>query len=338
MEKTTLTHYIKILFTLLLIVFASVLAVKELYFNSEIALIPAQSQVLAASTFTPLEGSLAATPKNIREQVATISAKPLEQTDHQVNLPILMYHHIRDVLLVTDRSDIEFSVTPASLNEQLSFLHNEGYQTLGLNDLNDSLENGTPLPPKSVILTFDDGFRDFYTSAFPILKKYNLRAVMFYVAGYTNFPGYMDQQMLLEIHNSGLVDVEGHTMTHQILVNQKPADLQREVVESKTLIESLLNKKINYFAYPYGAFDQNVINAVNLAGYRLAFGTTPGTVLKQSQKYSLPRIGITGFDNLDRFKQKLGVNEKIKEENQTLNQNIEKLETKETSVSAEIKK
>lgn len=328
-KNTNQNNLVKILLVLFLVGWGILSAANELFVSKNTAILPSEPQVLAASTFRSVEDTFPRPQPT--STISTASARPVDASDFAVSVPVLMYHRIRDVLLVTERSDIEFSVPPESLEQQLSYLHDKGYQTISLSDLSESFENRTPLPSKSVLLTFDDGFRDFYLNAFPLLKKYNMRAVAFYVGGYSNFPGYMDQQMLREIHNSGLVDIQAHTMSHSLLTKLKLEEQRREIFESKQVLETILGKKINYFAYPYGNFDQNVINLTAEAGYRLGFGTTPGMILRKSEKLSLPRISITGFDDLKRFEQKLGV--KIDEEKQPILPDSQEKETTTSSAA-----
>lgn len=328
-ELNSKANFLKSFLVTLLAVWGFFSAFNALFVAEKPVIQPQGTQVLAASTFQSVD-TLVPSPRTV-SSLATTSAQPVEKSNFEVNLPVLMYHRIRDVLLVTDRSDIEFSVAPSSLEEQLKFLHTEGYQTISLSELQSSFETNSPLPRKSVILTFDDGFRDFYTNAFPLLKKYNLRAVAFYVGGYSNFPGYMDLQMLREVHASGLVDVQAHSMGHLQLSKLKPEEQRQEIFDSKSFLEEALGKKVNYFAYPYGDFDQAVLSLVGEAGYKLAFGTTPGTILRSTERLALPRITISGFDDLKRFQQKLGVTAEEEKPN------LPQTQKNETTTSAESK-
>ena len=331
METKSQSNFIKIIVVGLITVFGSISAANQLFIAKNTAIVPSEIQVQTLATFSSRNSTLPSLQKPVI--VSSVSQQQVGTEDFEVKVPVLTYHHVRDVLLVADRSDIEFSVAPSSLEEQLLYLHDKGFQTLSLSDLAASFENREPLPPKSVILTFDDGFRDFYTNAFPLLKKYNMRAVSFYVVGYSNFPGYMDQQMLREIHDSGLVDVQSHSMNHLVLTKLTPEEQRREIFDSKRILEEVLGKRINYFAYPYGDFDQNIINLVREAGYKLSFGTLPGDVLRKSDYLSLPRLAVTGFDDLVRFKNKLG----LKTESPETKENLPKIENKPSTSSAENK-
>lgn len=299
MRASSSNYLLKLIFVFVLIIAGALSLLKETSYNQQPKPPQNRERILNEKTSpNPLiEGSLA--PK-----INLLSSNSIG--DYTVKVPILMYHYIRSGVPVTEELSYNLSVSPEVLDQQLSFLASNGYQTISLNDLYDSLENAIPLPPKSVILTFDDGYRDFYTSAFPLLKKYNLRAVVFYIVGYFNYPGYMTWNMLAEIHNSGLVDIESHTLGHPMLTKIDYIEAKREVVDSKKILEQKLNKKVKYFAYPYGDYDQGVVNLVKEVGYNLAFGTVPGSVLRKSESYTLHRVGISGFDSFEQFVTKLG--------------------------------
>jgi peptidoglycan/xylan/chitin deacetylase (PgdA/CDA1 family) len=257
-----------------------------------------EGQILATSS----------TPLNVNE-VASISARQKLGTqitdDFVVEVPVLTYHYIRDAVPPSEELSYHLSVKVADLESQFSYLAQSGFHTLSLGDLYESLVNRTPLPPKSVIITFDDGFRDFYFNAFPLVKKYNLRVVSFYVVGYTNYPNYMSWSMLKELHNSGLVDIQSHTMSHFLLTGLSPEHAKSEIFESKRILEEMLGKKVSYIAYPYGDYNEEIVNMVREAGYRLAFSTRPGSELRSGEQFFLRRMNVSGFDTLETFKAKL---------------------------------
>ncbi len=250
-----------------------------------------------------------ASQSKLADEVASVSARQrlnvVAKDDFVVNVPVLMYHYVRDAVPPTEELSYHLSVKTEDLDKQFSYLQQNGYQTLSLNDLFESLVTRSPLPPKSVIITFDDGYRDFYLNAFPIIKKYNLRVVSFYVVNYTTYPNYMDWAMLHEIHNSGLVDVESHTLSHFLLTKLSPEEARKEIFESKRILEEGLNKKVNYFAYPYGDYSEDIVNLVREAGYRLAFSTRPGSQLRSSEQLVLRRVTVSGFDTIETFRSKL---------------------------------
>lgn len=230
---------------------------------------------------------------------------PQTGMNFSVKVPVLMYHYVRRGINPKDKEAYFLSVTPENLDSQFAFLTQNNFQTISLNDLYDSLTNRVPLPPKSVVITFDDGYRDFYTDAFPIIKKYNLRVVSFYVADYVTYPGYMNWDMLREINNSGLVDIESHTLHHPNLTKISLVDARREIFDSKKVLEQGLGKKVNYFNYPYGAFNPLIVNLVQQAGYKMAFSTLVGNKMNSSEMFFLRRISVTGSDTIQTFSNKL---------------------------------
>ncbi len=297
-KSSKIGFFIKILFVFLLVIAGFLSLLKETVFVIRKAETPSVENVLGKSTQVQQLYS-----ESLKSEITPVSIH--SATDYAARVPVLMYHYIRSGISAADTLAYGLSISPEQLDQQLSFIEQNGYQTISLNDLSDALENKTPLPPRSVILTFDDGYRDFYTTAFPLLKKYNLRAVSFYVVGYSNYPGYMNWDMVSEIHKSGLIDVESHTLGHLMLTQLTPEQAKNEIFESKRILEEKLNKKVNFFAYPYGDSNEGIVNLVAQAGYKLAFGTRVGSDLHTGEKLTLKRVPVNGFDSFDVFKAKL---------------------------------
>ena len=145
-------------------------------------------------------------------------------------------------------------------------------------------------PQKPIVLTFDDGYRDFYTDVFPILKKYNVKAVVFVVPNFLGLPNNLDTWMLAEIAKSGLVEIGAHTMNHAYLSGLPLARVKFEVEESKKTLEKILGVKVVSFAYPYGAFDNKTIDVVKKAGFRSAVTEISGTFTLDVNRFFLYRI------------------------------------------------
>ena len=102
--------------------------------------------------------------------------KPAETTLRRLRVPILMYHYVSELPPGADDMRRGLTVTPERFTAHMQFLHDQGYTTISLYDLNDALTKGTPLPPKPIILTFDDGYSDAYTNVFPVLKQFGFIA------------------------------------------------------------------------------------------------------------------------------------------------------------------
>ncbi len=205
-------------------------------------------------------------------------------------VPILMYHYVEYVSDKNDTIRISLNTLPVILDEQIKTLKSSGYTLMSIHELSLVMNGKMPLPKNPVILTFDDGYRDFYTDAYPILKKHNAKATQYVVSGLLNSPNYMFKDQVKEIAREGLVEIGAHTVTHKWLKDQTIEKLSYEISQSKIDLENLIQKPVTSFAYPYGAFDQNAIIQTKLAGYETAVSTVPGVKHSFFSKYFLFRL------------------------------------------------
>lgn len=212
-------------------------------------------------------------------------------------VPTLMYHSITD-----DMSYIEYpinAVSPINFEKQLQYIRDNNYQTIFFEDLENLGKYTRP-----ILLTFDDGFIDFYNEAFPLLKKYNQKATLFIIVGYISCENYCTVEQLKEMEESGLVDVQVHTQSHQNLTTIVGEKLEAEVVESKKILSKYLNnKQINSICYPYGAYNKKVSNLVS-KNYTYAITMDEGCYdtklysLQEIPRYTIPRgISLNQFVN-----------------------------------------
>lgn len=214
-----------------------------------------------------------------------------------VRVPILMYHYVE---VPTDPKDTlrrSLDVFPSTFESQLSTLLSHGYTPIFMKDLASHFEGKQQLPAKPIILTFDDGYRDFYTDAYPILQKYHVKATNYVISGFLGYPNYMTKDQVQAISSSGLVEVAAHTVHHVYLKDQKPDVIEREMVESKVALEQLINTSVINFAYPYGALDENAVQLASRSGFSTAVSTKPGIEQSRNERFILPRLrpgGRTG--------------------------------------------
>jgi len=187
----------------------------------------------------------------------------------ELKIPILMYHHIRDYNDPNDKIGTNLSVSIENFSKQLDLLVSRGYKTTNFLDI----ERGK-VPDKPVILTFDDGYDNFYKNAYPELKKRSMTAVAYVI---TTPPGgnYMTTDQLKEI-SSNNIEVGGHTVSHPDLTNISFERLTKEVSESKNILEEKLGSKVISFCYPAGKYNDAVMTAVKSAGYSFATTTKSG--------------------------------------------------------------
>ncbi|MFZ2024877.1 MAG: polysaccharide deacetylase family protein [Microgenomates group bacterium] len=223
-------------------------------------------------------------------------------------IPILLYHYVEYVEDKGDTIRQSLNITPYTFDKQLQTLVDAGYTFLTAKDLGELFDGKiTKLPEKSVLITFDDGYRDFYTDVYPILQKYNAKATVYVIAGFVYHRNYMTEAQLKEIAASGLVDVGAHTVHHVGLTNADKKTEKKEVEESKKILEDILGTSVVSFAYPDGSYDDYAIQAVRDAGFTTAVSTKPGIENGIINRYALFRLrsgGRIGETLLQYFNQK----------------------------------
>ena len=236
----------------------------------------------------------------------TLPPRPVTAKVNQVVVPILLYHYVRVNRHGNDHVGFNLSVTPEHFAEQMALLVATGAHTVTLADLVAALHGGPPLPPRPVILTFDDGYSDFYTAALPVLQRDRLRAISFVVSGFVDKPGYMTAAQVRSIVAAGMV-VGDHTVHHVALGHLSLAEAQQEIQVSRQQLVDLTQSPVDDFAYPYGDWNPGVVRLVQQAGFREAVSTDLGNVHDLTQLFVLRRIRIGGTDTLASFAEKAGV-------------------------------
>ena len=227
--------------------------------------------------------------------------------DGQSEIPILTYHSV-------DNSGSVISITPVQFREQMMYLRRRGYQTMTLqNMLKYSKENDGTVPPKTIVLTFDDGFMNNYESAFPILQDCGMTATIFVVTdlvgsvcawgkdeGFPETP-LMSWNEIDEMHRYG-IDIQPHSCTHPCLPSLHGDQIFNEVFKCRQVIEQRLGKDAKVFCYPYGKFNDEVIAALKRAGYIAAVTTMFGRNRRARNCFKLKRIGSAHFANRAKFR------------------------------------
>lgn len=241
-------------------------------------------------------------PRNVKHFV--YSQGQITSGEKVIRVPILMYHYIENNKDPKDTIRRGLTVTPYYFERQLQILKENGYTTITLNDLAKALTGEEILPAKPIILTFDDGYRDFYTDAFPLLQKYNVKATNYVIANHIGRSGNLTADMIKELIASGLVTIGAHTLNHPDLVSLSRERAWEEIVGSKEKLEKEFGIKVLDFAYPYGFFNNQVANLVKQAGYESATATTFGATHSKNVLYYLSRIRVGNYDGqifLDRI-------------------------------------
>lgn len=217
----------------------------------------------------------------------------LKYNDQKV--PILYYHSI-----ATEKGN-ELRMPVEKFREQMQYLKDNGYYTLSLDQLYDFLVNNKPIPKKSVAITFDDGYEDNYTGAFPILKEFRFHAAIFVITKTVDTDSsYLTSAQLKEMSDYG-IDIESHTVSHNDLDKYSYDQQYKELTVSKQFLEALLQKPVKYFVYPSGKYNQDTLAAVKKADYYMAFNTENKWAGKEDGIYTLKRVFLSSSFGMDVF-------------------------------------
>ncbi len=216
----------------------------------------------------------------------------------QPEVPILLYHHVDDLHAGAGRARRRWTISPEKFEAQMGLIARHGFHPVTMEQLSAHLERGKPLPYKPVVISFDDGWKDQYDKAVPILKKYGFPATFFVITDSVGHSDYMSWEQLRELSDSGR-DIQPHSRTHARLSVLPLEQAQREIVDSKRAIEERLHKTVSVFGYPFGSYSDEVISLVRDAGFDTAVtvnGLNGGYLFRADRSYVLPRYAVEGDD------------------------------------------
>ena len=228
--------------------------------------------------------------------VAGLSLQPACSAHPDNGLLVLSYHEINDA------PASNFTVREEAFKAQMKLLKVEGYHTISLDNLSAWWEGRIKLSPRSVLVTFDDGNRSDYNKAFPILEEYGFSGNLFLLSDPAVYKveGLSTQQLKEMIQNGFAIG--SHGVSHQNLVGLDSAAIRRETRGSKKKLEDGFGRRIRFFAYPYGNFDEIVEDAVKSSGYQGAFTTIPGINYRDTNPFELKRLVVGRQFTLEIFK------------------------------------
>ncbi|MGO0121966.1 polysaccharide deacetylase family protein [Desulfothermobacter acidiphilus] len=228
---------------------------------------------------------------------------------------ILMYHKVNPD---PSAGGLGLRMPPEKFDWQMRYLRTHGYHVVSLEDAYAHLNQGKPLPPKAVVITFDDGYQDNYFYAWPILRRYGYPATIFLVAGAMGKYNFFDadygrqprNQMLTweqvkEMAASGQITFGAHTMTHPHLTQVGYTRQREEIFNSRAVIARELGRPVDFFSYPYGDFNQEVARLVQEAGYKGAVTCVQGVNRPGADPYTWKRVRVMGSYDEEKFIQEL---------------------------------
>jgi peptidoglycan/xylan/chitin deacetylase (PgdA/CDA1 family) len=237
------------------------------------------------------------TPSPEPSPTPTVTPTPkwIRQGPGSIQVPILLYHRVRP-----DEPPSRYTIPPDVFSDQMAHLASLGCQTIQPAQLREAVLNGLELPPRPIILTFDDGNEDNYTYAFPIMQEYGFSGTAYLVANRLDAEGFLSMTQLQEMIAAGW-EIGSHSMTHADLTQVERSQWRREVLESKLKLERELGVEVTSFAFPFGSFVPDLARVIENFGYRTGMGLGRSNVHDLRTIYYLQRIEILGSMELEDF-------------------------------------
>lgn len=247
---------------------------------------------------------------------------------YQRDIPVLMYHRV--ITSEEEKGVYDTYVTKENFEKQMKYIKENGYETINFYDIeNGEFKRRFDENKKYVIITFDDGYKDNLINALPILKKFSLKAVLFFITDISynkwdtdveNRPKEKDFKLMnleeiKEFYASGLIEIGGHTTSHLDMPTIDDYILKKDLEISKKKIEKITGKKAISFAYPWGRNNEKSRKVVKDIGYQFAVSTESGSPCFSDNLFEIQRVGIYSKDDMEKFKKKLSGNYPFMREN-----------------------
>jgi peptidoglycan/xylan/chitin deacetylase (PgdA/CDA1 family) len=224
----------------------------------------------------------------------------------RVRVPILYYHRVAEDIPPGQ------GVPPGVFRSQIEYLRQRRYQSIGFDDLADYFRTGRSLPVKPVIITFDDGYQDTFTQAYPILKTAGFNATVFmvsgFIGGWNDWEGgqearapLMNREQILTMASQGF-QFGCHTRNHKKLIAVELSEAEKEIRMGKKDLEVLLQKPVESFAYPYGDFNEQIVELVKICGFKAARTVHTGNTHGEQDLLRLACVKINGKTPAWKFK------------------------------------
>ena len=226
---------------------------------------------------------------------------------------ILMYHMISEPKTA---AEVKYACPPKQFAQHIQMLLSTGFKPVSINAIEDYYIQQTQLPDKAFLITIDDGFEDNYNNAFPILKRYQIPAVIYLATGligktnvWMNKPTFSERKMLswpqIKDMSSQGIGFGSHTVSHPKLTELDDDSVGKELDQSKKIIENQLGIECRHFAYPYGLLNERTSELVKKVGFKTACTTRSGFNNTERDPLMLHRIEVYGDDSTWKLKQKI---------------------------------
>jgi peptidoglycan/xylan/chitin deacetylase (PgdA/CDA1 family) len=229
-----------------------------------------------------------ATTTTVAARTVPVLEPPANAPSRSVGVPVLTYHRVHTMPAV---GQPDLIVDPTVFDAELKALHDGGYHTIHQAQLFDALYKGARLPPRPVIISVDDGYVDDVRTILPDLERWHMVATFFVITGRTQEPGFVTADQIRQLDRAGM-DVGDHTAHHLDLPELTASELGSETAGSRHVLQSILGHPVYYFAYPFGAFNDTVLQAVHAAGFTMAYTTQGGITQSTGAPLTMPRLHI----------------------------------------------
>ncbi len=239
--------------------------------------------------------------RNFKPGVATVKRDSTVEYSVPEGVSVLMYHMVGDI---KDNSAV---ISEKNLRRQMQYLKDNDYHPITMEELYDYVTKGAPLPSRPVCITFDDGYADSYTIVYPMMKEFGYPWTLFLITDDVGrAPNRMTWEQLKEMADSGTVTIASHTLSHPMLHNLGTRqEKENEIIGANKALKYRLGIDNPWIAYPYGDYDEEVIDICVKAGLKMAVTTDSGRVHAGSYPYDLKRVYIGNNVSLTRFAERL---------------------------------
>ncbi len=227
-----------------------------------------------------------------------------------MKIPVLYYHKID-----YPKKDAVYKglyVTPEQFKRQVSLLKFLGYDTVNPKEILSFIKGHKPPVKKPLLITFDDGYENNYLNAYPILKSAGFSSIIFVSSGFIGKKSvvsderervkenFLNKNEIKEMFKNGFF-IGSHGINHYYLDRLEEGVLIGELIASKAYLEHIINAPVDFFSYPFGAYNPIVMRAVKNAGYTAAFTTASGRIEVGDNSFELKRIPVNGYNNILNF-------------------------------------
>lgn len=228
-----------------------------------------------------------------QQPMASVQAEVVSPGDDPRTVLVLNYHKVAN-------EHKSLSVRLADFEQHMIWLKEYGFTSITPEELYAFVTEGAELPERPVLITFDDGYEDNYTNAYPIMKRYGFKGTIFVVTGFLGkYPNYMTWAQAQELDRNGF-SIESHTATHKSMTEASDEQITKELVQSRETLKEKLGKDADFIAYPTGTYNLHIAQLVKEAGYKGAFTIKYDNVSRSSNVYALERVPIFHTENTNK--------------------------------------